>query len=120
LKCATEIENDNLAAEALKFVKRVSSTPIPGYFNYDLQPKREVEGATQLIHAPTLLEYGSNKRKIQEKAPKTSDCKSFCPNEVPVWWKNLWSTMSTGNRFYVWRRYNTPSTLRHGYYTSVL
>lgn len=85
-----EIENDHLAAEILNFCQWISSTPIPRYFNEDLQPKKEVEGATQLLQASTLVKYvGKIIAQIRQKFPNHPDFQSIPPEEVPSWWTNL-------------------------------
>lgn len=86
-----EIESDNLENEILNYSIWCSSTPIPRYFDSNLQPKSQnQEGPMKLLVTSTLAKYiGKALLNIRRKFPEHPDFTGLKPNEVPGWWTRM-------------------------------
>jgi hypothetical protein len=86
-----EIEADNLENEILGYAIWCSSTPIPRYFDDNLQPRSQSqEGQMKLLATSTLSKYiGKAILQIRRKFPNHPDFASLKPTDVPEWWTRM-------------------------------
>jgi len=85
-----EIEADNLENEVFNYAIWCSSTPIPRFFDDNLQPRRASDGPVKLLLKTTLSKYiGKIIVLIRRKFPTHPDFAGLKPQEVPEWWTQL-------------------------------
>ena len=86
-----EIAGDNLEHEMLSYSVWCSSTPIPKYFDNNLQPRNpNHEGPTKLLVTTTLAKYmGKVLVQIRRKFPAHPDFVGLREKEVPGWWSRM-------------------------------
>jgi hypothetical protein len=87
-----EIECDNLENEIFSFARWCSSTPIPKFFQDDLQPRRQNNDApVKLLLKTTLSKYiGKVILLIRRKFPQHEDFAELRKaGDVPQWWTRL-------------------------------
>jgi hypothetical protein len=88
-----EITNDFLQSGFLNFCNWVSSTPIPAYFDENLQPPRagvNQDDATRLLVPTTLVKYiGKVLSEIRIKFPEHPDFDRLSTTDVPLWWSAM-------------------------------
>lgn len=86
-----EIEQDNLETELFHYQVWLASTPIPCYFDDDLNPRRsqnaDEDAPVKVLNATTLAKYvGKVINEIRHKFPTHPDFAGLKPEEVPSWW----------------------------------
>lgn len=87
-----EIECDNLENEIFSFARWCSSTPIPKFFQNDLQPRGQNNDApVKLLLKATLSKYiGKVLLLIRRKFPQHEDFMELRrAQDVPQWWTRL-------------------------------
>ena len=90
-----EVVSDNLEGEIFNYSSWCSSTPIPAFFDENLQPqprsgRNHQDGPVRHLMSTTLSKYiGKVISQIRRKFPQHPDFADLRADEVPQWWTKL-------------------------------